>query len=209
MARGQVARRAAPDVHLIAAGTRKCDLGCATPATRACTTRPFVSRRRSRRMDGRGDALVHVKGGHCIVRLGLDLGVRLVLGVSFGLGLLGVGAGGMVKWREATKGSRGFSGNVLSLFSRLLFSLDAPSPPAIRPSRALLRCDERGVVGRADGPVLHGRAARRGAARGDMVRLQGLRRHPHQAPARLRRRPPGVETIPAGFGERRTGANGR
>ena len=40
--------------------------------------------------DGRGDALVHVKGGLVLVRLGLDLG----LGFSPGLGLLGVGAGG-------------------------------------------------------------------------------------------------------------------
>ena len=40
--------------------------------------------------DGRGDALVHVKGGFVLVHLGLDLG----LGFSPGLGLLGVGAGG-------------------------------------------------------------------------------------------------------------------
>jgi hypothetical protein len=40
--------------------------------------------------DGRGDALVHVKGGLVLVRLGLDLG----LGFSPGLGLLGVGAAG-------------------------------------------------------------------------------------------------------------------
>ena len=41
------ARQAAQNVHFIDAGTRKRDLGCATAATRACTTRPFVSRRRS------------------------------------------------------------------------------------------------------------------------------------------------------------------